>query len=143
MSNSRNDFTNLFRIADEFFSLLQAPPRRYDGEPSPAMRPAPVSDYQVVEFDDRFVYRLDVPGFAEQDLSIEVKNRHLVITGEQRESDQEQAVRARKSFTRRFRLPVGVDHQGLSATLSLGVLEVIVPKSQEQAPLPVPITSKD
>src|SRR6476660_7745080 len=66
----------------------------------------------VYETADDFVVELDVPGFAEKELEIEVSDHTLTIKGEQTETkeEMEKAFRLRerleREFERRFALPI-------------------------------------
>lgn len=100
----------------------------------------------VVETDDHFVLRADLPGLAENDVKIEVENKVLTISGE-RKSEHEQSSkgyyrveRSFGSFSRSLTLPDGVDADAIQASFDSGVLEVQIPKPEQHKPRKVQIS---
>ncbi len=94
----------------------------------------------LVETDDHFVLRADLPGMSQEDISIEVEDRALTVSGERKaehEVRQEGFHRVERSFgrfSRSLTLPEGVDPEAVSASFDRGVLEVRVPKPEERKP---------
>ena|ERR1051326_4125661 len=105
---------------------------------------APAAD--IYETDDEYVVELDVPGFEEKELSIEVVDHTLAIKGGHEKTEEKKAKnfalheRFEREFERRFILPVGIDTELLKATFDKGVLEVHVPKAPTAKPKKVAIT---
>jgi HSP20 family protein len=106
---------------------------------------APAAD--VYETDDAFVVELEVPGYAEKELSIEVSDRMLAIKGShikeaKDEEHKEFALRERleREFERCFILPSDADTEHMKAAFSEGVLEVHAPKLEAAKPRKVAIT---
>ena len=99
----------------------------------------------LVESGDHFVLRADLPGLSEEDVTIEVEDRVLTISGERKaehESDKEgyhRIERAFGAFSRSLTLPEGVDADAVQATFDRGVLEVRIPKPEERKPRKVAI----
>jgi HSP20 family protein len=94
----------------------------------------------LVETQDDFVLRADLPGMTEDDVKIEFEDGTLTISGE-RKSEHEtknegyyRVERAYGSFSRSLTLPQGVDPERVSASFDKGVLEVRVPKPEERKP---------
>jgi HSP20 family molecular chaperone IbpA len=81
---------------------------------------------------DDAVIRLELPGVAVDDVTVEVKGRHLVVSGERRDGREEQTDGRRFSefrygrFTRSFRLAPSVTAEAVSASYDAGVLTVRV-----------------
>lgn len=104
---------------------------------------APAAD--VYETDDEFVVKLDVPGYEEKELSLEISDHTLVIKGSRTESKDEKRrefalqERLERDFERRFVLPVEADTEHVKAVFSKGVLEVRTPKLQAAKPKKVEI----
>jgi HSP20 family protein len=115
-----------------------------NGNGGAARRWIPAMD--LVETDDHFVLRADLPGLQESDVNIEVEDRVLTISGERRsEADESQGgvvrvERAYGSFARSLTLPEGVDPESLAASFDRGVLEVRIPKPEERKPRKVAIS---
>jgi len=104
---------------------------------------APAAD--VYETGDEFVVELEVPGYEEKELSIEVSDHMLAIKGSRtqtKEETKEFALRERleREFERRFILPAEADTEHLKAVFSDGVLEVHAEKLPAARPKKVKIT---
>lgn len=97
-----------------------------------AAAPLPAAD--MYETDKELVVELDVPGFEEKELSLEVSDHTLTVKGERLAEKEEKRKsyvlqeRLEKHFERRFTLPPEVDTEHIGATFHTGVLEVHVPK---------------
>ena len=94
----------------------------------------------LVETDDEFVVRADLPGLGEDDVKIEVEDNILTLSGERKaehESKQEgyhRVERAFGAFSRSLTLPKGVDPEAVTASFDRGVLEVHIPKPEQRKP---------
>jgi HSP20 family protein len=94
----------------------------------------------LVEADDHFVLRADLPGMSEDDVKIELEDGTLTVSGERkaehesREEGYYRVERAFGSFSRSLTLPKGVDADAVSANFDRGVLEVRIPKPEERKP---------
>jgi HSP20 family protein len=97
---------------------------------APALLPAA----DVVETPGEFVLELDVPGYEEKELEIEISDHTLTITGERKEVKEEKEKtfrlheRLEGEFVRSFSLPLEADTEHVKAVFGKGVLEVHVPK---------------
>jgi HSP20 family protein len=100
----------------------------------------------IYETDDEFVVQLDVPGFEEKELEIEVSDHQLTVKGERTEAKErkEKAFRLRerleREFERRFELPAEADTKQVKAKFEKGVLEVHAPKLAVSEPKKIEIT---
>lgn len=98
---------------------------------------------------DSFVLRADLPGMTEQDVSIELEDNVLTVSGERRsdhEEDREgfyRVERAFGAFSRSLTLPKGVDPEAVSAGFEHGVLEVRITKPEERKPRKISIGAGD
>jgi HSP20 family protein len=121
------------RVFDAFF-----------GQTDQGRRWVPPMD--LVEAEDHFVLKADLPGLAEADVNIEVQDGTLTISGErkaeheQRERGWYRIERSFGSFNRSLTLPDGVDPDGIAASFSDGVLEVRIPKPEERKPRRISIS---
>jgi len=99
----------------------------------------------LIEEDDHFVLRADLPGMTEDDVTIEVEDRVLTVSGERKAEHTEKkdgyqrVERAFGSFSRSLTLPEGVDGDEITATFDRGVLEVRIPKPEERKPRKIAI----
>jgi HSP20 family protein len=99
----------------------------------------------VWETPSEVVYAFDLPGVTEDGISIEAKEDTLTITAT-REKTQEASDEGFYRFERRYGtfaravgLPQGVDPDQIQARYEDGVLEVRVPKPEEQKPRQITI----
>lgn len=105
---------------------------------------APAAD--VYETDDEFVVELEVPGYEEKELSIEVSDHMLEIKGSRTKAKEEERKefalheRLERAFERRFILPSEADTEHLKAVFKEGVLEVHARKLETAKPKKVAIT---
>jgi HSP20 family protein len=108
-----------------------------------ARRWVPAMD--LVETDDHLVLKADLPGLSKDDVSIEVKDNVLTVSGERKAEHEEKAdgyyriERAFGGFSRSLNLPTGVDAEAIDADFVDGVLEVRIPKPEERKPRRVAI----
>ena len=108
-----------------------------------AQRWMPAMD--LVEAEDHFVLKADLPGLAEDDVSIEIADNTLTIKGERkaeheaRERGWYRVERSFGRFSRSLTLPEGVNADGVTAAFDKGVLEVRIPKPEERKPRRVQI----
>jgi HSP20 family protein len=94
----------------------------------------------VWETDNELVLSFDLPGIPEDKIAVELDDNVLTVSGE-RERTQEHSNERFYRFERRYgtfsrsaTLPTGVTDQDITANYKDGVLEVRVPKPEEQKP---------
>lgn len=103
-----------------------------------SMRWAPAMD--LVERDDAYELTTDLPGLTRDDVSIEVENNVLTISGERKQEREEtrgsyyRAERAYGRFSRSVTLPEGVNPDDIQASFEDGVLRLQVPKPAQRKP---------
>ena len=103
----------------------------------------------LLETDDEFVLRADLPGMTEDDVSIELEDNILTVSGERKAEHEEKGEgfyrveRAFGSFSRSLTLPQGVDPEAVNAGFEKGVLEVRVPKPERRKPRKITIGSAE
>lgn len=126
LRNLQREVDNIF---DRFFGRTDSGDRGTSAVWSPST--------DLVETDDDFRLRLDVPGMRTEDISINLQNRTLTVNGERtsaRANETEEFVRMERafgSFHRTFTLPDAVDEENIEATYENGVLTIRVPKTDE------------
>ena len=104
-----------------------------------------VPPMDLVETDDHFVLRADLPGLDEGDVKIEVHENVLTISGERKyehEAKKDGYYRLERGsgqFSRSLTLPDGVELDAINASFEKGVLEVRVPKPEQRKPRRVQI----
>jgi HSP20 family protein len=126
-----NSFGDMNRLLDSFFGSTQ-------GQQGISRRWVPAMD--LVEVGDALVLKADLPGLRREDVSIEVKDGVLTISGERKDEHEEKAdgyyrvERTFGSFSRTLTLPKGIEAEGIAADFADGVLEVKIPKPEERKP---------
>jgi HSP20 family protein len=101
----------------------------------------------LVEADEHFVLKADLPGLSEEDVAIEVQDNVLTVSGsreaehERKEQGWYRLERSYGSFSRSLTLPDGVDADKVEANFDRGVLEIRVPKPEERKPRRISIGS--
>ncbi len=99
----------------------------------------------LVEADEYFVLKADLPGLSEDDVAIEVQDNVLTISGsreaehERKEQGWFRLERSYGSFSRSLTLPDGVDADAIAASFDKGVLEVRIPKPEQRKPRKIQI----
>jgi HSP20 family protein len=107
--------------------------------------PATLPAADVYETKDEFVVELEIPGYQEKELGIEVSDHVLTVKGKREEVKEEKEKafapheRLEKEFERRFVLPEETDTGMLKAVFKQGVLEVHAPKTKALAAKKIPI----
>jgi HSP20 family protein len=92
----------------------------------------------VAETGDELIFTAELPGLSENDVSIDIENDVLTISGEKTEERTEGEERnyhvwerSYGSFRRSFTLPRAVNTADASAEFENGVLEIRLPKAAE------------
>ncbi len=90
------------------------------------------------ETPEAFIVQMDLPGLAKSDISIEVKDRVLAVSGSRKQSTEKKKgekilmqERSVNSFSREVVLPRSVDTDGVSAEYKAGVLTITLPKTEK------------
>jgi HSP20 family protein len=136
------ELTTLQNEMNRLFSTVFDAPAQGNG-PQTLRRWMPAMD--LVETEDHFVLRADLPGLSEEDVNIEVEDRVLTLSGERKaehESTKDgyhRVERAFGSFSRSLTLPEGVDPESVAASFDRGVLEIKIPKPEQRKPRKISI----
>jgi HSP20 family protein len=99
----------------------------------------------VIEHADAYVLRAELAGVAREDISVEVKENRLVLSGKKEavQSGEEGKYRYVESrhgtFSRSFELPRNVKSDAIEATYKDGTLTLRIPKADEAKPKTVEI----
>ncbi|KAJ3269694.1 hypothetical protein HDV01_001122 [Terramyces sp. JEL0728] len=86
------------------------------------------------ETSKNYVVKADVPGYKKDQINISVKGSMLNLSGEKIEKDSDSYhIRERvDKFSKSISLPYSVPRDQITATLNDGVLELVMPKQQEE-----------
>lgn len=95
------------------------------------------SAISVWEEDGKYHVALDVPGMSKEELSLDIQDGHLILSGERKTVEDRNYLhneRRHGQFKRAVQLPDWVDPGSVSATLDSGVLSVVLDKKLEMQP---------
>jgi HSP20 family protein len=87
---------------------------------------------------------MDLPAVKKDDITIELSANELVVTGDLEDGAEGQSshrIRRSGHVEQRVLLPASAEADKVTASLSDGVLTVTVPKSEDQKPHRVEVTS--
>lgn len=99
----------------------------------------------VWETDSELVLSFDLPGIDEDRISVELEDNVLTVSGERERAEKTEGDRFYRyerrfgQFSRGVTLPPGVNEDEIKADYRAGVLEVRVPKPEEQKPKRIPV----
>jgi len=137
------ELASLQQEMNRLFGTFFDAPTGSSGAGSQLRRWIPAMD--LVEIDDHFVLKADLPGLDEQDVHLEVEDGVLTVSGERKIDHEEKkegfyrVERSFGSFRRSLSLPEGVNAEAVSASFDKGVLEVRIPKPEQSKPRKVSI----
>lgn len=103
-------------------------------------------EMSVVEFADRWVISVDVPGVRESELDLTFEDDTLVIAGERKltlTDDAKEIFNDRHSgkFRRVLRIREGIDRNSIDAELRDGVLTLTLKRLPESSPMKISVRS--
>ncbi len=102
----------------------------------------------VYEANGEIIYELEVPGYDERDLAVEVRDHVLAVKGEKTEAKEEKErtyfvnERLALRFERRFELPAEVVTDKVAAEFKQGLLVVHAPKAAAVEPRAIEIAKR-
>ncbi len=130
----RREIDSLF---DRFFEGWPFETLKGDGQWIPSI--------DLSETNKEYIVRAEIPGVDPNDFDISLNNNVLTIKGERKheketkDEDFHRIERAYGSFTRAIQLPGEVDEDKVKANYKNGVLEIILPKTKEEAVKKIPV----
>ena len=126
-----NNHPNYSRLFNELFNENDY---RYDYKCNNSSSPAT----NIIENEDRFELAIAVPGINKKDIKISLEKNLLTISTEKEESSKESSFNfTRKefghdSFSRSFTIPKSVDAEKIKADYNNGILNIQLPKKEEE-----------
>lgn len=135
ISQLHREIDRLFEDAFRGFGLpsLSRPPL-WDPMHRNDFMPAFKASVDVASDDEQYTISLEAPGLEQKDLSIELKDRALIIKGdkqqEQEDSDKHyyRIERRYGAFERVLALPDDADSNSIHATMDKGLLKITIPR---------------
>jgi HSP20 family protein len=122
-----NPFATLQREIDRLFhDFTRSTPALATGDLVPTM--------DVTETDGQIEITAELPGLEEKDVQVNFADNILTIRGEKKAEKEEKdknyrlIERSYGAFSRSLELPAGTDPNRIEASISKGVLKVVVPK---------------
>ncbi len=101
----------------------------------------------VLENQDSYLIRAELPGMKREDIKVEFKDGTLVLSGERKSEKPAEDVeyrhverRVAAKFWRSFSLPENAKPDAIEATYKDGIIEIRVPKSEEAKPRQIEIS---
>ncbi len=94
----------------------------------------------VTETRDHFFLRAELPGVTPSDLDIQTAGNSLSISGERKIAEEETSARYHRRerdagrFSRAIALPGDIDADKITAKMTDGILEIVVPKAERAKP---------
>jgi HSP20 family protein len=123
---------------------------RFFGEPELPEAPTLLRTWtprvDVEEAEKEIVVRADIPGVEPKDVEVTVRDGVLVLHGEKKEEHEETKKNYRRlerfagEFYREIPLPAGTDPEKITATGSMGVITVTIPRKPEVLPKKIAVT---
>lgn len=100
----------------------------------------------IYENDENYIVIAEMPGVGRNDAEVSLENNLLTIRGRMHEKTPHHsrpllAEYEKGHYMRRFTITETVDQQGIQASMTNGMLRIILPKAQEPEPKKIEITS--
>ncbi len=136
MASLQRDMNRMF---DTFFRGIEEP-TLFNGTWMPAV--------DVVEENDAYVVKVELPGVNKEDVKITLESNILTIRGEKKaesevkEKNYHRSERSYGTFQRSFTLPTTVKHDKIDAMYKDGILTVSLPKVEESKPKQIEVKVK-
>jgi HSP20 family protein len=111
----------------------------------PAERNAWTPAVDILEREDALLVRAELPGMNQEEIDIELTGDALTVRGERRFDPAPEWRRVERSygrFSRTFTLTVPIRAEQVSATYRDGILEIVLPKSDENRPRKVLVATE-
>ena len=132
MVKRADPFRDLVNLGEMMSRLLEDEVRHRLGHP-PSTQSDWIPQVDLIELEDKFILKADLPGMDKKEIKVEVIERQLILKGERRmkkisEEKYHRLECAYGKFSRVFPLSAEIDCNQVSAVYLNGILEVILPK---------------
>ncbi len=99
----------------------------------------------IYQTEDGLVLMADLPGVAQDDLSVRLEQEILTIEGEVKEEPMPGSLLLQEyqvgSFYRQFNITERIDREKIEATLTNGELKLVLPKAESAKPHKIAVMS--
>ncbi len=91
----------------------------------------------IVEHDNKYEIRVDLPGMKKDEVNIELEDNTLSVSGERKTEKEDKNKRYHLvesrygTFTRSFTLPRNINRDSINAKMQDGVLNISIEKSED------------
>jgi len=123
------------RFFDDFFGHRLARVEWIEGVWNPSV--------DVSEDKDNVIIKAEMPGMKKDDVKISIQDNVLTLKGEKKQEKDANYHRIERSygyFCRSFQLPTSVKTDTIKASYKNGVLNIILPKTEEVKPKEIPVS---
>lgn len=138
-------FVNIMAVRDEMDHLFHAAFGQ-DGGNDTGVTGTWEPPVDIYETDDAVVLEVELPGVSKDEVSLELHEHTLTLSGERKREPSAQGGQYHReegrygAFHRAFRMPTTVDQAQVQATYKNGVLALRLPKHAAAKPQGIPIT---
>ena len=135
MAQQWNPLQDLMVLQDRMNRLFEdATQRRANNDAGDEFERAdwtPAAD--IYEIESGYMIAMDLPGITRDAVEIDVDENRLIVKGTRLvEEWRHRSERPRGKFLRTFSIPGSIDQEGIGAEYKDGVLQIRLPKRQEQ-----------
>ena len=135
-------------VTREVDNLQQQMNQLFEAYSPMRMRPAPgYPAMNIWTSEDGIKLTAEVPGVHSEDIDINVVGETLTLSGERKADEMKEGARYHRQergygkFTRSIQLPFPVDVNQVEATFKSGVLNVSLPRAEEDKPRKIAVKS--
>jgi HSP20 family protein len=142
VTNVLDEFNSIHNEIDRVFDRVRG--GEYDTNPAQSWLPA----VDIMEQENSFVIKAELPGVDKKDVKITVQNDVLTIKGEKKQETEKngenyyRTERLYGSFQRSFTLPATIASEKIDASYDNGVLILNLPKLEEAKPKEIEVKVK-
>ena len=131
-------FRDMITMKDRMDRLFEDSLNRFRGEAEDMAHSTWSPAVDIYETADDIIIKAEIPGVNKKDISVEVKDNSLYLKGERKfkkevkEENYHRMERSYGSFCRIFSLPTSVKQDEIKAKFKNGVLQISIPKVEEE-----------
>lgn len=128
---------SIFRdnFVDDLFKDMFSMPTAFKS----SLQPSNLMNTDVKEYDDKYQLDLELPGFAKEDITADLKDGYLTVRGTHKEETVDKDEKARYirkerfngTCERQFYVGEGITQEDIKASFNNGVLKILIPKKEE------------
>jgi HSP20 family protein len=139
--NVRTSLNDLERVRQQMDNFLNS----VSDSGMPSLHAGVFPSINLTEDQNEYHIRAELPGISAEDLDIQATGKNLSISGERKIETEKENVRYHRKereagkFSRAINLPGDIDPDGISASLTNGILKVSVPKAGKAKPKQITI----